>query len=115
MQSVVNETIPESTAASSTPSSSDSGHQAPRRTTVAAVTHGAVLYGYALFFMLELGALKLENPEATPICNTGVCQFDFWRDANGKVVGKMICLNRLDHINGASFSVKKVAAGQMYD
>ncbi|XP_043220621.1 fructose-2,6-bisphosphatase TIGAR-like [Amphibalanus amphitrite] len=113
--SIVNETVPESTAASSTSGSSSSDRQAPRRTTVAAVTHGAVLYGYALFFMMELGALKLENPEATPICNTGVCQFDFWRDANGKLVGKMIYLNRLDHINGASFSVKKVAAGQMYD
>ena len=82
---------------------------------MAAVTHGAVLYGYALFFMMELGALKLENPEATPICNTGVCQFDFSRDANGKLVGKMVFLNRLDHINGANFSVKKVAAGKMYD
>lgn len=113
--SVVNESLPESTAAPSAAASSDGSHQeAPRRTTVAAVTHGAVLYGYALF-MMKMGALKLENPEATPICNTGVCQFDFWRDANGKVVGKMVFLNRLDHINGASFSVKRVAAGKMYD
>lgn len=118
-QSVVNEMLPvdpraaPSTAEDDSSSSAD-GQQAAPRKTVAVVTHGAVLFGFALFFMMELGALKLEDPASTPICNTGVNRLDFWRDAEGKIRGRTLYLNKLDHINGASLNVKRVAAGKMY-
>ncbi|XP_037085291.1 2,3-bisphosphoglycerate-dependent phosphoglycerate mutase-like [Pollicipes pollicipes] len=115
--SVVNDVLPEPSVTPAPPTnghSSSSDGQVARRTTIAAVTHGAVLFGYALFFMLELGILTLEDPTSTPICNTGVCRLDFWRDDAGKITGKTVYLNRLDHINGANFSVKRVAAGKMY-
>jgi len=105
-------TAPAPSITGNTPSTSTDGHQGVRRT-VAAVTHGAVLYGFALFFIKELGALTLEDPSSAPICNTGVCRLDFWRDAEGQVRGKTVYLNRLDHINGANINVKGVAAGKL--